>query len=134
MKIFQIQFVDEVHEGRAPLTVTVANTEEEFRNTTVKDLQRKLIPEDEYENTILVYECSTLKRNRTLGSYNIQHGSVIRGLWHGEPFVGSCGPMSSDHEYEGYFPYDDDDYDDPNVISRRESMELVVMMQKPQQN
>ncbi|XP_056308048.1 uncharacterized protein LOC130219632 [Danio aesculapii] len=130
INIFQIQFVDEVHEGRAPLTVTVANSEEEFRNTRVKDLKRKLIPEDEYENTILIYERSTLKRNRTLGSYNVQHDSVITGLRRGATYtLYICKTLSSaGHEYEVKRPYEDDDDDDPKDIPRRWSMEIGIKM------
>ncbi|CAM4733646.1 unnamed protein product [Leuciscus chuanchicus] len=73
---FQIYFTDMRH-GLERRTVSVANSEEEFRNTTVQELKRKLIPEDQPEDTILRYRFNTLEKNHTLGFYGIKHEDHI---------------------------------------------------------
>ncbi|XDV53582.1 hypothetical protein PO909_022052 [Leuciscus waleckii] len=74
---FQIYFLDTVNrlERRA---VSVANSEEEFRNTTVQELKRKLIPEDQLEDSILCCRLKPLEDDHTLGFYGIKHeGHII---------------------------------------------------------
>ncbi|XP_039535204.1 uncharacterized protein LOC120484222 isoform X2 [Pimephales promelas] len=74
---FQIYFTDELH-GRERIRVCVSDSEEEFRNTTVEELKRKLIPGDQLADTILHYCFYTLEENRTLGFYGVQHeGHII---------------------------------------------------------
>jgi len=47
---FQIYFID-MREGLERTKVCVANSEEEFRNTTVEELKRKLIPGDQRKSS-----------------------------------------------------------------------------------
>jgi len=47
---FQIYFTDELH-GRERIRVCVSDSEEEFRNTTVEELKRKLIPGDQRKSS-----------------------------------------------------------------------------------
>ncbi|XP_039535207.1 uncharacterized protein LOC120484222 isoform X5 [Pimephales promelas] len=74
---FQIYFRD-MRQGLERTKVCVSDSEEEFRNTTVEELKRKLIPGDQLEDTILRHRFKTLKENRTLGFYGVKHeGHII---------------------------------------------------------
>ncbi|XP_077087085.1 uncharacterized protein LOC143738892 [Siphateles boraxobius] len=87
---FQIYFKDMRHRCER---ITVSNSEEEFRNTTVEDLKRNLIPEDQLEDTILRYRFKTLEKNRTLGFYSIKHEDHITAVHCG--ISGSGKPQNS---------------------------------------
>ncbi|KAK9951837.1 hypothetical protein ABG768_017712 [Culter alburnus] len=111
---FQIYFRDWGHQ-RSDVKVCVSSSEEELRNTTVEELKRKLIPEDQHDNTILLYQHETLKKNRTLGSYGIKHRDEIRAVRRGKTRT-----------------FEDDDDDEGKEISRTQSLEYLALMQQPE--
>ncbi|XP_077087086.1 uncharacterized protein LOC143738893 [Siphateles boraxobius] len=140
---FQIYFIDMRH-GRLGKTVCVANSEEEFRNTTVEELKRKLIPEHQLADTILRYRFNTLKKNRTLGFYGIKHEDYITAVRRGSSYTGPTliarprpSPVqvrSSKWHWSIVAPEDDyEDEDEDKVIPRSQSMDkLLFDMNQPQ--
>ncbi|XP_073688248.1 uncharacterized protein [Garra rufa] len=114
------------------IKVSVANSEEEFKNTTVEELKRKVLPEDEYEKTILVYHWDTLKKNCTLGFYGIKHEDNITKVPRGTTYTVTYQTQSSaGHKTEETCSFEDDDDEEVKDISRTQSMEyLAISMQK----
>ncbi|XP_052454348.1 uncharacterized protein LOC128014674 [Carassius gibelio] len=89
------------------INVSVANSEEEFKNTTVEELKRKLFSADSrYKVCELYCNDERLFHDRTLGSHGIKHSDVIMIA---PPMLPQS--LSSKGEREGEF------------ISRTESME-----------
>ncbi|ROL48374.1 hypothetical protein DPX16_4200 [Anabarilius grahami] len=149
---FQIYFRDEINK-RERMRVCVSSSEEEWRNTTVEELKRKLIPEDQYDNTILVYHFNTLKKNRTLGSYGIEHEDEIRAVRRGsmhyfilnkaflyslkltDLFISGTTTVKIQFESshgqvtEETLAFEDDD-DEDKEISRTQSIEHLALMQQ----
>ncbi|XP_056108552.1 uncharacterized protein LOC130086510 [Rhinichthys klamathensis goyatoka] len=114
---FQIYFIDRRH-GRERRTVSVANSEEEFRNTTVEELKRKLIPEDQLADTILRYRFKTLKKNRTLGFYGIKHEDDITAFPRGYSYTVTHQTMSSHgQKYTKTITFEDDDDEDDDEVN-----------------
>ncbi|KAL1248035.1 hypothetical protein QQF64_023411 [Cirrhinus molitorella] len=115
------------------IKVSVANSEEEFKNTTVEELKRKVLSEDEYENSILAYYfCTTLKKNRTLGFYGIKHEDEITKVPRGTTYtVTSQTQSSAGHMTEVTYSFEDDNDDEEGKdISRTQSMDNLALMQK----
>ncbi|XP_077087089.1 uncharacterized protein LOC143738894 isoform X2 [Siphateles boraxobius] len=134
---FQIYFTDKRRRIER-IRVCVADSEEEFRNTTVEELKRKLIPEDQLEDTILVnYYEKTLKKNRTLGFYGIKHEDYITAVRRGSSYTVKIQLQSSHgHKFTESFTFedDDDDEDKGKELPRSESMDIsmVIPMQQIQ--
>ncbi|XP_048014087.1 uncharacterized protein LOC125246967 [Megalobrama amblycephala] len=129
---FQIYFTDEINK-RERMRVCVSSSEEELRNTTVEELKRKLIPEDQHDNTILVYHFNTLKKKRTLGSYGIKHEDEIRAVRRGSTYTEKIEFHSSPAKVtEETRTFEDDDDDEGKEISRTQSLEYLALMQQPE--
>ncbi|RXN19403.1 ubiquitin-like isoform X1 [Labeo rohita] len=104
------------------IKVSVANSEEEFRNTTVEELKRKLLSEDSrYKHCGLYCNHKLLFHDRTLGSHGIKHNDIIVT----EPPMRPQS-LSSEDECEGLPPPEDEDVEMP----RTESMEKLAPMQQ----
>ncbi|KAK7117955.1 hypothetical protein R3I94_023239 [Phoxinus phoxinus] len=122
---FQIYFTDR-RRGLEGTAVPVADSEEEFRNTTVEELKRRLIPEDQLGDTILRYRSKTLKKNRTLGSYGIKHEDRITAERRGGTYTQTYVQFSSHgSEITDTYRFEDDD-----DLRRTQSMDTLVLMQK----
>lgn len=106
---FQVCFLD--RRKGTKIKVSVANSEEEFKNTTVEELKRKLLSEDSrYKVCELYCNDKLLFHDRTLGSHGIKHTDVIMIA---PPMRPQC--LSSEDEREGEF------------IFRTESMEKLTL-------
>ncbi|XP_050955709.1 uncharacterized protein LOC127156721 [Labeo rohita] len=106
---FQVCFLD--RRTGTKIKVSVANSEEEFRNTTVEELKRKLLSEDSrYKHCGLYCNHKLLFHDRTLGSHGIKHNDIIVT----EPPMRPQS-LSSEDECEGEF------------ISRTKSMEKLTL-------
>lgn len=104
---FQVYFLD--RQKGTKIKVPVANSEEEFKNTTVEEFKRKLSSE-ESRNKVCGLYCNDqlLFHDRTLGSHGIKHNDVIE-------IAPLMLPQSLSSEDEGEF------------ISRTESMEKLTL-------
>ncbi|XP_039520165.1 uncharacterized protein LOC120474069 [Pimephales promelas] len=120
---FHIYFTNEdMIQGLQRIRVCVSNSGEEFRNTTVEELKRKLIPGDQLENTVLVNsDAKTLKKSRTLGFYGIKHEDHILAVRRGRPYNITVARVHVSPDFqvslvpvsiERHFIEDDDDDDE----------------------
>ncbi|KAK9951836.1 hypothetical protein ABG768_017711 [Culter alburnus] len=126
---FQIYFRDEINK-RERMKVCVSSSEEELRNTTVEELKRKLIPEDQLDDAELLYKDETLKKNRTLGFYGIKHEDEIIAVRRGSSLCLCKRRYPEDEGDEQSLPL----YEEvKEIIPRTRSMDNMLLdMQQPQ--